>query len=281
MKFVGAHVSAAGGVDQAVLRAHEIKATAFALFTKNQRQWKAAPLSTESIDKFKKNCGIYGYGPEQTLPHDSYLINLGHPEEEALEKSRAAFLDEMQRCEQLGIELLNFHPGSHLKKIDVDKCLQRIAESINITLDKTQNVTAVIENTAGQGTNLGYRFEHLAAIIDGVEDKSRVGVCIDTCHTFAAGYDLRTVEDCEKTFAEFDNIVGFQYLKAMHLNDAKSELASRVDRHHSLGQGNIGKVPFTYIMQDTRFDGIPLILETINPDIWPEEIAWLKSQQTQ
>lgn len=281
MKFVGAHVSAAGGVEQAVLRAHEIKATAFALFTKNQRQWKAAPLSTESIDKFKKNCEIYGYGPAQILPHDSYLINLGHPEEEALEKSRAAFLDEMQRCEQLGIELLNFHPGSHLKKIDVDKCLQRIAESINITLDKTQNVTAVIENTAGQGTNLGYRFEHLAAIIDGVEDKSRVGVCIDTCHTFAAGYDLRTVEDCEKTFAEFDNIVGFQYLKAMHLNDAKSELASRVDRHHSLGQGNIGKVPFTYIMQDIRFDGIPLILETINPDIWPEEIAWLKSQQTQ
>ncbi len=281
MKFVGAHVSAAGGVDQAVLRAHEIKATAFALFTKNQRQWKAAPLSTESIDKFKKNCEIYGYGPAQILPHDSYLINLGHPEEEALEKSRAAFLDEMQRCEQLGIELLNFHPGSHLKKIDVDKCLQRIAESINITLDKTQNVTAVIENTAGQGTNLGYRFEHLAAIIDGVEDKSRVGVCIDTCHTFAAGYDLRTVEDCEKTFAEFDNIVGFQYLKAMNLNDAKSELASRVDRHHSLGQGNIGKVPFTYIMQDIRFDGIPLILETINPDIWPEEIAWLKSQQTQ
>lgn len=281
MKFVGAHVSAAGGVDQAVLRAHEIKATAFALFTKNQRQWKAAPLSTESIDKFKKNCEIYGYDPAQILPHDSYLINLGHPEEEALEKSRAAFLDEMQRCEQLGIELLNFHPGSHLKKIDVDKCLQRIAESINITLDKTQNVTAVIENTAGQGTNLGYRFEHLAAIIDGVEDKSRVGVCIDTCHTFAAGYDLRTVEDCEKTFAEFDSVVGFQYLKAMHLNDAKSELASRVDRHHSLGQGNIGKVPFTYIMQDTRFDGIPLILETINPDIWPEEIAWLKSQQTQ
>ncbi|WP_311747987.1 deoxyribonuclease IV [Proteus penneri] len=279
MKFVGAHVSAAGGVDQAVLRAHEIKATAFALFTKNQRQWKAAPLSTEVIDKFKKNCELYNYTPSQILPHDSYLINLGHPEEDALEKSRGAFLDEMQRCEQLGIELLNFHPGSHLNKIDVDKCLQKIAQSINITLEKTKNVTAVIENTAGQGTNLGYRFEHLAAIIDGVEDKSRVGVCIDTCHTFAAGYDLRTIEDCEKTFAEFEKIVGFQYLKAMHLNDAKSELASRVDRHHSLGEGNIGKVPFSYIMQDKRFDGIPLILETINPDIWPEEIAWLKSQQ--
>ncbi|MEY0490355.1 deoxyribonuclease IV [Proteus terrae] len=279
MKFVGAHVSAAGGVDQAVLRAHEIKATAFALFTKNQRQWKAAPLSAEVIDKFKKNCELYGYTPSQILPHDSYLINLGHPEEDALEKSRDAFLDEMQRCEQLGIELLNFHPGSHLNKIDIDKCLQKIAQSINITLEKTKNVTAVIENTAGQGTNLGYRFEHLAAIIDGVEDKSRVGVCIDTCHTFAAGYDLRTIEDCEKTFAEFEKIVGFQYLKAMHLNDAKSELASRVDRHHSLGEGNIGKVPFSYIMQDKRFDGIPLILETINPDIWPDEIAWLKSQQ--
>ncbi|MCK9781729.1 MULTISPECIES: deoxyribonuclease IV [Enterobacterales] len=279
MKFVGAHVSAAGGVDQAVLRAHEIKATAFALFTKNQRQWKAAPLSTEVIDKFKKNCELYNYSPSQILPHDSYLINLGHPEEDALNKSRDAFLDEMQRCEQLGIELLNFHPGSHLNKIDVDQCLQKIAQSINITLEKTKNVTAVIENTAGQGTNLGYRFEHLAAIIDGVEDKSRVGVCIDTCHTFAAGYDLRTIEDCEKTFAEFGKIVGFQYLKAMHLNDAKSELASRVDRHHSLGEGNIGKVPFSYIMQDKRFDGIPLILETINPDIWPDEIAWLKSQQ--
>ncbi|OAT47078.1 endonuclease IV [Proteus hauseri ATCC 700826] len=279
MKFIGAHVSAAGGVDQAVLRAHEIKATAFALFTKNQRQWKAAPLASEVIDKFKNNCEIYGYTASQILPHDSYLINLGHPEEEALEKSRDAFLDEMQRCEQLGIELLNFHPGSHLNKIDIDKCLKRIAESINITLDKTQNVTAVIENTAGQGTNLGFRFEHLAAIIDSVEDKSRVGVCIDTCHTFAAGYDLRTVENCEKTFAEFGQIVGFQYLKAMHLNDAKSELASRVDRHHSLGEGNIGKVPFTYIMQDDRFDHIPLILETINPDIWPDEIAWLKSQQ--
>lgn len=241
---------------------------------------ESAPLSTEVIDKFKKNCELYGYGPSQILPHDSYLINLGHPEEEALEKSRDAFLDEMQRCEQLGIELLNFHPGSHLNKIDVDKCLQKIAQSINITLEKTKNVTAVIENTAGQGTNLGYRFEHLAAIIDGVEDKSRVGVCIDTCHTFVAGYDLRTHEECEKTFAEFEKIVGFQYLKAMHLNDAKSELASRVDRHHSLGEGNIGKVPFSYIMQDKRFDGIPLILETINPDIWPDEIAWLKSQQT-
>ncbi|OTA19638.1 endonuclease IV [Xenorhabdus beddingii] len=279
MKFVGAHVSAAGGVDQAVIRAHELKATAFALFTKNQRQWHAPPLAANIIDQFKENCERYGYDSQQILPHDSYLINLGHPETEALEKSRAAFLDEMQRCEQLGISLLNFHPGSHLNKIDIDQCLARIAESINITLDKTQGVIAVIENTAGQGTNLGFKFEQLAAIIDGVEDKTRVGVCIDTCHAFAAGYDLRTEKDCDKTFKAFDDVVGFTYLKAMHLNDAKSEFSSRVDRHHSLGEGNIGKTPFSYIMKDDRFNGIPLILETINPDIWDQEIAWLKSQQ--
>lgn len=279
MKYVGAHVSASGGVDQAVIRAHEINATAFALFTKNQRQWKAAPLGEEMIEKFKANCAKYGYGKHQILPHDSYLINLGHPEMEALEKSRVAFIDEMQRCEQLGIDLLNFHPGSHLKKIDVDDCLLRIAESINIALNETQGVIAVIENTAGQGSNLGYRFEHLARIIENVDDKSRVGVCIDTCHAFAAGYDLRTEETCQETFKQFSDIVGFEYLKGMHLNDAKSEFASRVDRHHSLGEGNIGYTPFSYIMKDPRFDGIPLILETINPDIWPQEIAWLKSQQ--
>lgn len=279
MKFVGAHVSASGGVDQAVIRAHELEATAFALFTKNQRQWKAAPLTAEVIDKFKSACAQYHYQPEQILPHDSYLINLGHPVEEALEKSREAFIDELERCSELGLTLLNFHPGSHLMQIDEDKCLARIAESINIALDKTQGVTAVIENTAGQGSNLGFRFEHLAAIIDGVEDKSRVGVCIDTCHAFAAGYDLRTEEECSKTFAHFERTVGFNYLRGMHLNDAKSAFDSRVDRHHSLGEGNIGKTAFSWIMRDPRFDGIPLILETVNPDIWADEIAWLKSQE--
>ncbi|WP_323659271.1 deoxyribonuclease IV [Pectobacterium versatile] len=278
MKYIGAHVSASGGVDQAVIRAHEIQATAFALFTKNQRQWQAASLSTEVIDRFKAACEQYAYTPAQILPHDSYLINLGHPDAEALEKSRIAFIDEMSRCQQLGLSLLNFHPGSHLKQIEEADCLARIAESINIALAETDGVTAVIENTAGQGSNLGFRFEHLAAIIDGVEDKSRVGVCIDTCHAFAGGYDLRTEADCEATFAEFDRIVGFRYLRGMHLNDAKSAFASRVDRHHSLGEGNIGKTAFSYIMKDARFDGIPMILETINPDIWADEIAWLKSE---
>ncbi|EDW6414218.1 deoxyribonuclease IV [Salmonella enterica subsp. enterica] len=279
MKYIGAHVSAAGGLANAPARAAEIGATAFALFTKNQRQWRAAPLTPKVIDDFKIACEKYHFSAAQILPHDSYLINLGHPVSEALEKSRDAFLDEMQRCEQLGLTLLNFHPGSHLMQIAQEDCLARIAESINIALAQTEGVTAVIENTAGQGSNLGFEFEQLAAIIDGVEDKSRVGVCIDTCHAFAAGYDLRTPEACEKTFTEFGKIVGFQYLRGMHLNDAKSAFGSRVDRHHSLGEGNIGHDAFRWIMQDGRFDGIPLILETINPDIWAEEIAWLKAQQ--
>jgi len=279
MKYIGAHVSASGGVDQAVIRAHELEATAFALFTKNQRQWKAAPLSGEVIDAFKTACDRYNFTSAQILPHDSYLINLGHPVMEALEKSREAFLDEMQRAEQLGLTLLNFHPGSHLKQIEEEACLKRIAEPINIALDKTSSVVAVIENTAGQGSNLGFRFEHLATIIEHVEDKSRVGVCIDTCHAFAGGYDLRTEEACAETFSDFERIVGFQYLRGMHLNDAKSTLGSRVDRHHSLGEGNIGKTAFSWLMKDKRFDGIPMILETINPDIWKDEIAWLKSEQ--
>ena len=277
MKYIGAHVSAAGGVENAPANAHGIGATGFALFTKNQRQWVAAPLTAAQIDAFRKACDTYGYTPAQILPHDSYLINLGHPEREALEKSRAVFLDEMQRCEALGLDRLNFHPGSHLQKISPERSLDLIAESINIALDKTRGVTAVIENTAGQGSNLGFAFEHLAYLIERVEDKSRVGVCIDTCHAFAAGYDLRTAEACDKTFAELERVVGFGYLKGMHLNDAMKILGSHVDRHTPLGEGMIGMECFRYIMQDTRFDGIPLILETPDEQRWPEEIALLKS----
>lgn len=277
MKYFGAHVSASGGADNAPANAHAIGATAFALFTKNQRQWVAKPLTAGEIDAFRKACDTYGYRPEQILPHDSYLINLGHPEKEALEKSRAAFLDEMQRCELLGLDRLNFHPGSHLQKITEEESLDRIAESINIALDKTRGVTAVIENTAGQGSNLGFRFEHLRYLIDRVEDKSRVGVCIDTCHAFAAGYDLRTAAACEATFAELERVIGFRYLKGMHLNDAMKILGSRVDRHTPLGDGMIGIECFRYIARDPRFDGIPLILETPDEARWPEEIARLKA----
>ena len=277
MKYFGAHVSAAGGVENAPANARAIGATAFALFTKNQRQWVAPALKAEQIEAFRRACEEGGSTPAQILPHDSYLINLGHPEREALEKSRAAFFDEMHRCELLGLDRLNFHPGSHLGKVSEEESLDRIAESINLALDRTQGVTAVIENTAGQGSNLGFRFEHLAYLIDRVEDKSRVGVCIDTCHAFAAGYDLRTAEACERTFAELDSIVGFEYLKGMHLNDAMKILGSRVDRHTPLGEGMIGMECFRYIMQDARFDGIPLILETPDEERWPEEIAMLKA----
>ncbi|KFF49941.1 endonuclease IV [Gammaproteobacteria bacterium MFB021] len=279
MKTIGAHVSAAGGVDQAVSRATEIGANAFALFTKNQRQWQAKPLEAKTIEAFKRACDTHGFGPGQILPHDSYLINLGHPEPEGLAKSRAAFLDECQRCEQLGLELLNFHPGSHLNKISESDCLARIAESINQTHAATEFVVAVIENTAGQGTNLGFRFEHLAEIIDQVEDKSRVGACIDTCHAFAAGYDLRSAADATAMLDTFERVVGLRYLRGMHLNDAKSAFNSRVDRHHSLGQGNIGSEGFAALMRDPRTDDIPLILETIEPAIWPQEIQWLRDQQ--
>ena len=277
MKYFGAHVSASGGVDNAPRNAAEIGATAFALFTKNQRQWAAPALTTEQIDAFRSACEQYGYTAAQILPHDSYLINLGHPEKEGLEKSRASFLHEMERCQILGLDRLNFHPGSHLKKISEEESLALVAESINIALDKTQGVTAVIENTAGQGSNLGYAFWHLAYIIDRVEDKSRVGVCLDTCHSFAAGYDLSTEEGCNKVFEEFEREVGFKYLRGMHLNDAMKVLGSRVDRHMPMGEGYLGITPFRYIARDARFDNIPLILETPDESRWAEEIAMLKS----
>lgn len=276
MKYFGAHVSASGGVENAPRNAREIGATAFALFTKNQRQWHAPQLTPAQIEAFRSACAEAGYAPGVILPHDSYLINLGHPEREGLEKSRASFVEEMQRCEALGLDRLNFHPGSHLQKITSVQSLDRIAESINIALEQSRGVTAVIENTAGQGSNLGFAFEHLAYIINKVEDKSRVGYCIDTCHAFAAGYDLRTAEACERTFAELDRVVGLGYLRGMHLNDAMKPLGSHVDRHAPLGDGEIGWECFRYIAADRRFDDIPLILETPDEARWPEEIARLK-----
>lgn len=289
-KYVGAHVSASGGVENAPLNAQKIGARAFALFTKNQRQWQAKPLTQESIEAFKRNLEDVGIDARHILPHDSYLINLGHPEKEKLEKSREAFIDELQRCEQLGLDKLNFHPGSHLVKIskrDKDyeskleeaekECLDRIAESMNLAIEATadSNVKLVIENTAGQGSNLGYKFEHMAYLIERVENKSRVGVCIDTCHTFTAGYDLRTREAYDETMREFEKIVGFEYLSGMHINDSKAKFASRVDRHHSLGEGEIGWDAFRFIMNDDRMDDIPLILETIDETIWDREIEAL------
>ena len=275
MKYIGAHVSASGGVENAPLNAKEIGANAFALFTKNQRQWVSAPLTAKSIELFKEYCTNGGFDASYIMPHDSYLINLGNPDEEAILKSRAAFIDEMQRCEQLGLKMLNFHPGSHLNKISVEQCLDEIAANINLALSKTKGVTAVIENTAGQGSNVGNKFEELRYIIDRIDDKSRVGICIDTCHTYSAGYDI--VGDYDGVFGEFDRIVGFEYLKGIHLNDTKKPLGSRVDRHESLGLGLLGMDFFRRFMKDSRFDNMPIVLETPDESRWAEEIALLRS----
>lgn len=275
MKYIGAHVSASGGVENAPLNAMAIGANAFALFTKNQRQWVSAPLTAKSIELFKENCAKSGIAPEYILPHDSYLINLGNPDEEAIQKSRAAFIDEMQRCEQLGLTMLNFHPGSHLNKISVEQCLDEIAANINLALSRTKGVTAVIENTAGQGSNVGNKLEEIRYIIDRIEDKSRVGVCIDTCHIYSAGYDI--VNDYDAVFSAVDNIIGREYLRAIHLNDTKKPLASRVDRHESIGLGLLGMDFFKRFMKDSRFDNIPIVLETPDESRWSEEIALLRS----
>lgn len=277
MNYIGAHVSSSGGLDKAVLRAIEINATAFSFFTKNQLQWLAPPLIQKTIDNFKLSCIQYHFTPQQILPHSSYLINLGHPINNLLEKSRMSFIEEIIRCSQLGLIFLNFHPGSHLNKITETTCLLRISESINIALEKTKNVIAVIENTAGQGTNVGYCFEHLSQIIKNVDDKSRIGVCIDTCHLFAAGYDLRTEKDCENTFKEFNDLIGWKYLKGIHLNDSKKKINSRVDRHENLGLGEIGKLAFQWIIRNQNFRYIPMILETVNSKLWKDEISWLRS----
>lgn len=274
-KFIGAHVSASGGVFNAPLNAMEIGAKAFALFTKNQKQWTAKPLEDETIGLFKDNLAKSGVLPKHILPHDSYLINLGHPEEEKRQKSLDAFIDELERCAQLGLDRLNFHPGSHLKQISEEECIDRIAMSMNEAIKRVEGVNLTIENTAGQGSNLGWKFEQIAAIIERIDDKSRVGVCIDTCHMFTAGYDIRTRETYDATWNEFDRVIGFQYLKGMHINDSKPDLGSHVDRHDSIGKGKLGLAPFEMLMNDPRMDDIPLVLETIDETIWAEEIKML------
>ena len=277
MKYIGAHVSIAGGVENAPLNAAAIGAKAFAMFTKNQRQWTSPPLTETSIEAFKANCRKHGYAPEHILPHDGYLINLGNPDPVKREQSRKAFTDEMTRCMQLGLDRLNFHPGSHLREIPEEKCLRLIAESVNAALDETEGVTAVLENTAGQGSNLGYSFEQLARIMEMIRDTSRIGVCIDTCHSFAAGYDLKSEEGYEKTMEAFERIIGFRYLRGVHLNDSKSVLGGHLDRHNSIGRGELGLEPFRRMMNDPRFDNVPMVLETIDETLWPEEIRLLYS----
>ena len=279
MKFLGAHVSASGGLYNAPLNAKAIGANAFAMFTKNQKQWSAKPLTADEIAQFRAAVADGGFSPDYILPHDSYLINLGNADPEKRGRSLASFTEELVRASQLGLKYVNFHPGSHLKEITEEECLDLIAGSVNQALadPATGNVMAVIEATAGQGTNVGYRFEHIARIIEGIEDKTRVGVCIDTCHIFAAGYDISTASGFENVMSEFDRIIGMKYLRAMHLNDAKKPCGSRVDRHECLGKGCIGMEGFKYIMQSPYFEKMPLVLETPEPDLWADEIKLLRS----
>ncbi|WP_298833491.1 deoxyribonuclease IV [uncultured Campylobacter sp.] len=279
MKRIGAHVSASGRVSNAPLNAAKIGADAFAMFVKNQRRWDAPPLSAEETIAFKDALKQSGIRAEHVLVHDSYLINLGHPREAEREKSLNAFVDEIRRCEALGLRLLNFHPGSHLNEISAQVCLDNIAGSLNFAIANTSGVKLVLENTAGQGSNLGYDFAQLAYVIDKISNKDRIGVCIDTCHAFAAGYDLRSPQAYERTMSEFDRAIGYKFLSGMHLNDTKNELGVRKDRHESLGRGFLGLAAFENIMNDPNIDEIPLILETIDDSLWAEEIALLRSMQ--
>ncbi|MBI2429604.1 MAG: deoxyribonuclease IV [Ignavibacteriales bacterium] len=269
--LLGAHMSIAGGVHTAVDRATSIGCTALQVFTKNNNQWSGKPFSESDIAQYKEKITAAGIAP--VVSHDSYLINLCGTNPDVLKKSRAAFIDELERCEQLGIPLLNFHPGSHLGAGD-DEGIKLICESLNLAHDITKNykVKSVLEATAGQGTNVGYKFEHLRAIIDGVEDPERMAVCIDTCHVFAAGYDIATEKGYEETFKQFDEIVGLDRLVAFHINDSKKGLGSHVDRHEHIGKGAIGLTGFRLLMNDERFTHIPKILETPKSEDLHEDV---------
>lgn len=259
--LLGAHTSTNGGVAAAVDLAEKLQFTAMQIFTKNNNRWASKPLTDKEITLYKDKLSKSSI--KIVVSHDSYLINLCATDGELLEKSRASFLDELERCELLGIPYLNFHPGSHGGQGEKEG-IKIIAESLNIAHEKTKGykVKSMLEATAGQGTAIGYRFEHLREIIDLVDEKERMCVCIDTAHIFAAGYDLKTKEGYNKTFKEFDDIVGLDLLKCFHFNDSKKDLGSRVDRHEHIGQGFIGVEGFTNLMNDKKLEHIPKILET-------------------
>jgi deoxyribonuclease IV len=273
MIHVGAHVSISGGVSTAPGRAMELGATALGMFTKNQRQWNAKPISPEEAETFKSELARSGIGVDQVIVHASYLINVGSPEDEKREKSLAALVDELRRAEQLGLKLVNFHPGSGMGELSEDQTLSRIADACSRALGETSEATLVLEATAGQGDHVGYTFRHLAEIIDRAGGSNRLGVCIDTCHIFAGGYDFRTDEQYRETIAELERTVGLDRLVGFHLNDSKTEHGSRKDRHHSLGAGLIGIPALARFITDDRFDGLPFVLETVDPDLWAAEIA--------
>lgn len=274
MKYIGAHVSISGGVSNAPLNAKKIGAVGFGMFVKNQRQWIAKDYEQEEIDRFKKNMTENGFIPENVLPHAGYLINIASPDEESREKSINALIDEVKRCNQLGLKYLNFHPGSYLTSNE-EEGIKNVVISLNRVIEETENIILVIENTAGQGSNLGNRFEQISEMIKGIINKERIGVCIDTCHSFAAGYDLSGKNGYESVWSEFEKIIGIRYLKGIHLNDSKTPFASRKDRHESLGKGYIGNEFLELLVNDKRLENIPIVLETPNELVWSEEIKML------
>ena len=276
-KFVGAHVSASGGVDKTIENAKLINAKAFALFVKNQRQWNAKPLDETTIENFKQGLIKENFSPDYILPHAGYLINLGNSDTEKRQRSLDSFIDELKRCQQLGLKCLNIHPGSHLREISEETCLDLISACIEQAIATVPTIEVILENTAGQGSNLGYKFEHLAYIINKIQDKSRIGVCLDTCHSLAAGYDIKTPSGYETTFKKFEDVVGLEYLKGIHLNDSKFDCGSKRDRHECIGKGYLGLPFFEHFMNDPRFNNMPIILETIDSTIWKEEIKLLYS----
>ncbi|NIH16703.1 MAG: deoxyribonuclease IV [Buchnera aphidicola (Periphyllus lyropictus)] len=278
MKYIGPHVSISKGIVKSVKIAYQLNSTAIGFFLKNPLQWDISSISENVIRSFKNSCKKYKFTDDQIFPHSGFLINLGNYENSLLKKSRISLINEVKRCRELGIKFLNFHPGSHLNKISEKNCLKLISKSINFVLSKTKDVILVIENTAGQGTNMGYCFHHLYEIIKNIEDKTRIGVCLDTCHLFSSGYDIRNKENYKKTFDAFEEIVGFNYLKGLHLNDSKFGLGKKKDRHENLGFGYIGKNFFKWVIKDLRFKKKPLILETVNKRLWKKEISWLQSK---
>lgn len=274
--LVGAHMSIAGGVHNAVYEGHAIGATTIQIFTSNQRQWQGSKISDEEADLFKE--ALHKTGISHVMSHSSYLINLGSPNQEIYQKSVKTFSEELKRCHQLHVSYLTFHPGSSITG-DEEKCLDTIALSL-LSLEKQiheGSTKIALETTAGQGTNVGYCFEHLDYIIEKVGKKIPIGVCLDTCHVFAAGYDIRTFASFEKVLKEFDEKVGFKYLLGFHMNDSLHELGSRKDRHASLGQGKIGLECFRFLMTHPNTRYLPKYLETPMAEKWIEEIHLLFS----
>jgi deoxyribonuclease-4 len=278
MHTIGPHTSIAGGLEKAAERAADLGANAFGMFSKNQRQWHAKPLEAEQVALFKQRMAELGFTANNVLVHDSYLINLANPDDEKQHKSLIAFIDEIRRIEQLGLSLLNFHPGSHLGSLTAEEATARVAAALDQSIEATDHAILVIENTAGAGSTLGASVEELAMILDASDHPQRIGFCLDTCHAHVAGYDLSTIEGFETLIARFDTLIGLDKLKGMHLNDAKSGPGSRLDRHASLGEGTIGWPTFDHIAGDERFANMPLVLETIDESLWAAEVARLRGR---